>query len=54
MYNKCVIIGGEKMNYILSMDCKNLLQKQNITFKKAELNEIDKILEAKEKEVMSV
>lgn len=45
MYNKCVIIGGEKMNCILSMDCKNLLQKQNINFKKAELNEIDKILE---------
>jgi len=45
VYNKCVIIGGEKMNYILSMDCKNLLQKQNINLKKAELNEIDKILE---------
>lgn len=33
------------MNYILSIDCKNLLQKQNINFKKAKLNEIDKILE---------
>lgn len=33
------------MNYMLGMDSKNLLQKQNINFKKAELSEIDKILE---------
>lgn len=34
------MIGSEKMNYILSMDCKNLLRKQNINLKKAELNDI--------------
>ena len=33
------------MNYILSSSCKDLLKKQNITFKKAEINELDKILE---------
>lgn len=33
------------MNYILSNNCKNSLQKQNINFKKAEPNELDKILE---------
>ena len=33
------------MNYILSSSCKDLLKKQNITFKKAEINELDKMLE---------
>lgn len=33
------------MTYILSTDCKTLLRKQNINFRKAELDEIDKILE---------
>lgn len=33
------------MDCILSMDCRNLLQEQNITLKKAEINELDRILE---------
>lgn len=33
------------MNYILSLDCKDLINKQNIVFKRAELDDLDRILE---------
>lgn len=32
------------MNYIISKDCENILKKQDLKLKKAELNELDKIL----------